>query len=275
MKKNTNINSPKARRRHTEKFPKGKKISSGNFPGKNPKDFFLRAKKYSPNIFSPLIFPGSQNRVKISAKVRDIIHGYIMSDGYVDPLGRLTVDQGKEQANFVEWLYHELEPIRTNYPISNVRRTRKSKTRGPINTYSRRFFSKAVLKGFRHMWYKPYTDEHGVVKFRKSLPNSLPCFFNSTFLTLWFAGDGTKTIGHKGAKFEVTNYLPEERQTLKKLFQQKFGLSVNIIRSGISSRGNTQWAIVLSAQDYPKFRSLITEMDLIPKYFPQKLHKKT
>ena len=252
MKKNTTINSPKALKRNTEKF------SSKIFPQK----------------FSKKIFPRSRNRVKISAKVRDIIHGYIMSDGYVDPLGRLTVDQRKEQANFGEWLYHELEPIRTNYPISNVRRTRKSKTRGPINTYSRRFFSRAVLKGFRHMWYKPYTDEPGVVKFRKSLPNSLPCFFNSTFLTLWFAGDGTKTIGHKGAKFEVTNYLPEERQTLKKLFQQKFGLSVNIIRSGVSSSGNTQWAIVVSAQDYPKFRSLITEMDLIPKYFPQKLHKK-
>ena len=264
MKKNTNINSQKARMRNTEKFPKG-------------------------------IFPGSRNRVKISAKVRDIIHGYIMSDGYVDKLGRLTVDQGKRQANFVEWLYHELEPIRTNHPIANISRTRNSRTRGPINTYSRRFFSRVrrnskeflrkelipkeltppVLKGFRHMWYKPYTDEHGVVKVRKSLPKSLPCFFNSTFLTLWFAGDGTKTIGHKGAKFEVTNFLPEERQTLKKLFHKKFGLSVNIIRSGVSSSGNTQWAIVVSAQDYPKFRSLITEMDLIPKYFPQKLHKKT
>jgi len=110
-KKNTNINSPNARKRNTEKFSKK-------------------------------IFPRSRNRVKISAKIRDIIHGYIMSDGYVDPLGRLTVDQGKEQANFVEWLYHELEPIRTNYPISNVRRTRKSKTRGPINTYSRRFIGK-------------------------------------------------------------------------------------------------------------------------------------
>ena len=264
MKQNTNINSQKARMRNTEKFPKG-------------------------------IFPGSRNRVKISAKVRDIIHGYIMSDGYVDRLGRLTVDQGKRQANFVEWLYHELEPIRTNRtprvskkhgdPITNVRRTRNSKTRGPINTgppvfrrntgYSRRFFSRAVLKGFRHMWYKPYTDELGVVKVRKSLPKSLPCFFNSTFLTLWFAGDGTKTIGHKGAKFEVTNFLPEERQTLKKLFHKKFGLSVKILRSGVSSRGNSQWAIVVSARDYPKFRSLITEMDLIPKYFPQKLHKKT
>lgn len=244
MKQNPNINSQKARMRNTEKFPKG-------------------------------IFPGSRNRVKISAKVRDIIHGYIMSDGYVDRLGRLTVDQGKRQANFVEWLYHELKPIRTNHPIANVSRTRNSKTRGPINTYSRRFFSRTVLKGFRHMWYKPYTDELGVVKVRKSLPKSLPCFFNSTFLTLWFAGDGTKTIGHKGAKFEVTNFLPEERQTLKKLFHKKFGLSVKILRSGVSSRGNSQWAIVVSARDYPKFRSLITEMDLIPKYFPQKLHKKT
>jgi len=271
MKENTNINSQRARMRHTEKFSKK-------------------------------IFPRSRNRVKISAKVRDIIHGYIMSDGYVDPRGRLQVDQGKRQSNFVEWLYHELEPIRTNYPIdgilfsegkqkslrknstprrgfrvfpTNVRRTRNSNTRGPINTYSRRFFSKAVLKGFRHMWYKPYTDEHGVAKLRKSLPKSLPCFFNSTFLTLWFAGDGTKTIGHKGAKFEVTNFLPEERQTLKKLFHKKFGLSVNIIRSGQSRSGTSQWAIVVSSHDYPKFRNLITEMDLIPKYFPQKLHKKT
>jgi hypothetical protein len=224
---------------------------------------------------APRVPSGHPGNVKISAKLRDILHGYIMSDGYVNRDGLLIVCQGKRQANFVEWLYHELEPIRTNSPISTVSRTRNSKTRGSITTYSRRFSSRAVLKGFRHMWYKPYTDEHGVVKVRKSLPKSLPCFFNSTFLTLWFAGDGTKTIGHKGAKFEVTNFLPEERQTLKKLFHQKFGISVNIIRSGVSSSGKTQWAIVVSAKDYPKFRSLITEMDLIPKYFPHKLHKKT
>lgn len=208
--------------------------------------------------------------MKISQKLRDIIHGYIMSDGYIRN-GILTVDQGEKQKNFVEWLYVELELIRTPKPIQEVQRIHP-KTQKVNRSY--RFLTQAVLQGYHHIWYKPIVDQTGVQKYQKRLPKSIDCFFNETFISLWFAGDGTKIIGSAGAKFEVTCFTPKERLKLKSLFFKKFGIQTQIISSGISSKGNPQWALKIPAEEYPKFRNLITKIDLIPKVFPYKLHKK-
>nr|AOC61468.1 putative LAGLIDADG homing endonuclease [Rhexinema sarcinoideum] len=208
--------------------------------------------------------------VKISKELRDIIHGYVMSDGYIRN-GILTVDQAFKQKLFVEWLYFKFQPIRTQKAIQECSRVHPQTQK---TSRSLRFWTQALLHGFHNMWYEPYVNSSGVTKFRKKLPKSLPCFFNSTFITLWYAGDGTKTRGFVGAKFEVTALTVEERLLLKDLFLKKYGISVQILTAGISKKGKVQWVLKISAQDYPKFRSLITQMDLIPKIFPYKLHKK-
>lgn len=210
-----------------------------------------------------------KEKIKISRQLRDIIHGYIMSDGYVKPGGNLTVDQSKKQEKFVMWLYEKFEPIRTNTPISKVTRYReKTKT----YTYSRRFNTRSVLHGFRHMWYKLSLDETGKTQYLKCLPKSIDCFFSPEFLTLWFAGDGTKILGSKGAKFEVTNFSPEDRLKLKKLFKKKYDILVMINRAGKSQTGTNLWTISINSGEYDKFKKLITEIDLIPTLFPYKLH---
>jgi hypothetical protein len=205
--------------------------------------------------------------VQISSQLRDIIHGYIMSDGFVDKNGRLQVEQSQQQAQFVMWLYEKMKLIRTNHPISLVTRIRANK-----KTFSQRFFTQSFLKGFRSMWYKSYLDEDGNMKTCKRLPKSLHCFFNPIFLSLWFAGDGTKLIGQKGAKLEVTAFTEQERATLKKLFLQKFQISVKIQRAGHSKSGTQQWTIVIGSDQYDRFLKLITQIDLIVKCFPSKLH---
>jgi LAGLIDADG DNA endonuclease family len=214
--------------------------------------------------------------LKISRELRDIIHGYVMSDGYLTISGSLQVDQSKQQENFVKWLYNKLEPIRTDSPIMTViREDSRSVGVALKKTYSLRFYTKTLLKGFRNMWYQPYVDEKGITKYRKRLPKSISCILNSLVLTLWFAGDGTKIIGQKGAKIEVTAFTPEERRTLQKLMKQKFNISVNVVRSGLSKSGTQQWAISINASEYQKFRDLITQIDLIPRFFPDKLHRQS
>ncbi len=210
------------------------------------------------------------NNVKISKELRDIIHGYIMSDGYVKNSGILTVDQSLQQEKFVEWLYEKLKDLRTDSSIQKVSRIN---SRTQKKSYSLRFSTKSLLVGFHRMWYKPYINEKGVTVFKKSLPKRIDGFFNSTFLALWFAGDGTK-IGSIGAKFKVTAFTSDERETLKKLFKQKFNIKVKINKAGISKAKNQQWTLNINASEYQRFRSLITEMDLIERYFPQKLHPK-
>jgi hypothetical protein len=227
--------------------------------------------------------------LKITRQIRDIIHGYIMSDGYVTNTGNLTVDQTIKQAKFVEWLFQKFETIRTDSPIRNVRRVDK---RNNTVTFSARFNTRNLLHGFHSMWYKPslsfYEEEQNKmaglpsdsatpanlqpITYKKSLPKSIHCFFSPAFITIWFAGDGTKIIGSKGAKFEVTNFSPQDRQTLKILFKQKYNISACINRAGFSKTGAQQWTISINAGDYDKFKRLITQIDLIPTLFPHKLH---
>ena len=215
-----------------------------------------------------------KSKIQISKELRDIIHGYVMSDGSIRN-GCLTVHQGEKQKAYVKWLYEKFKTIRTPKPIKEVIMTH-SKTHRQSRSY--RFFTRSVLHGFENMWYQVSIDtDEGALhrKSTKKLPRNIQCFFNETFVTVWFAGDGTKIIGSKGAKFEVTAFTVQERLTLKNLFFTKFGICAQIISSGLSKAGRSQWALKIPAQDYQKFRNIITKMDLIPNLFPYKLHKKT
>lgn len=208
--------------------------------------------------------------IKIDRELRDILHGYIMSDGHVRSAGVCTVEHAVGQRAFVEWLYVKMQPIRTNTPIRHT--TRIDKRSGKA-THSKCFQTRSLCKGFREIWYKPVTSR-GKKRFRKCLPKNIQCFFNATFISVWFAGDGTRTVGHRGAKFEVTCFTPEERLFLKQLFDLKFAIKAKICRAGVSQTGTTQWTLSIPAGEYEKFRTLITQMDLIPKIFPHKLCKK-
>nr|AOP19077.1 hypothetical protein [Halimeda discoidea] len=200
--------------------------------------------------------------IRISRELRDILHGYIMSEGQVTPSGSVLVDQSTKQRLFVEWLYEKLQLLRTNTPIRN--RVYIDKRSGN-KSYSLQFQTRSICKGFRYMWYKSK---------RKSLPSSIDCFFSIPFVTVWFAGDGTKMIGQRGAKFEVTCFTPEERLKLKQLFKTKFNINAKILRAGQSKTGTSQWTLSICAPEYDKFRTLITQMDLISRIFPYKLCKK-
>ena len=207
--------------------------------------------------------------LKISKQLRDIIHGYIMSDGYVNQRGILTVEQSKKQEKFVLWLESELKQIQSK-PIKEqvcVHPQTQQKT------VSFRFYTKAVLHGFHAMWYKPYQKDDRIC-YKKKLPNSFRCFFNEQSISVWFAGDGTKIIGSKGAKFEVTAFSVSERLALKKAFLTKFGIQTSIIKSGTSKKGRTQWGLKIPSQSYASFRDLITQTELISSLFSYKLHKK-
>jgi hypothetical protein len=209
--------------------------------------------------------------IQISKQLRDVIHGYIMSDGYVGKNNVLYVHHSLNQKKFVLWLYSMLEPIRTSAPISKYRRIH-SKTKA--SHVSLRFFTRSVLRGFRNMWYTQIVQTDGSKVYKKTLPKSFACFFNATFIAVWFAGDGTKTLGYRGAKFEVTAFSVGERLILKKLFLIQHGLKTNIIKSGMSQNKIQQWCLTISASQYDIFRTLISKTDLIPKLFPHKLHKK-
>lgn len=204
--------------------------------------------------------------MRITKEQRDIIHGYIISDGYVRN-GSLTVENSVDQKPFVEWLYSKLEPLTTGKGLSCVQRT---DLRTGVTTHSTRFFTRRVLKGFNHMWYKKVPTKKGL-RNKKVLPNRLDGFFSKTFISVWYAGDGTRMIGSLGAKIEATSFSPDEKLVIQKLFKDIYDINICINKAGFSKTGTQQWTFNINANDYPKFHSIVTEIDLIPSLFPEKL----
>jgi LAGLIDADG DNA endonuclease family len=212
----------------------------------------------------------NKNNVRITRELRDIIHGYLMSDGYMKKTNQLQVEQSLDQEKFVQWMYEKLRHLCTDHKPTNVSKLDK---RTGNETKAVRFYTRALLCGFNSMWYKEVTDSNGKTLRIKTLPKSIACFFNSTFVTLWFAGDGTKETNYRAAKIEVTAFTPEDRSLLQSLFMSKFGIITKINKAGVSKTGTQQWVLQIPADEYDKFRKLITEIDLIPTLFPHKLHK--
>ena len=118
--------------------------------------------------------------LKISRELRDIIHGYIMSDGYVRKEGNLCVDQGIDKSKFVMWLFNKFENLRTPKLPTEV--TRKNKKDGKI-TKSLRFNTRNLLHCFYNIWYKPIPNN--TVKQQKRLPKNISCFFSPLFISVW------------------------------------------------------------------------------------------
>lgn len=101
--------------------------------------------------------------IKISKELRNIIHGYIMSDGYVTKNGILYIEHSKKQEKFFIWLYNKLKLIKSPSGIKEyIRIHPKTKNK----SYSIRFFTKSVLQGFHNMWYMPYIDKNDFIHYK-------------------------------------------------------------------------------------------------------------
>ena len=222
----------------------------------------------------------NKNRPPMSPKQKQIFFGYLMGDGYLNKTGTLTVEQGKDQLKFAEWMHEKLKPFCTkNNEVKPVFFKKepsflKSKKAGQIRSY--RFNTQAWFKDEHSMWYLNQGLEGTTekAKFIKRLPSNIAEFFTPLFIIVWFACDGTKPADCKGAKFEVTAFTAKERELLKTLFLQKYQIHANINRQGTSSKGTEQWALCILAEDYSKFYSLITQDPLIQDLFPYKLCQK-
>ena len=94
------------------------------------------------------------NDIKIDRELRDIIHGYIASDGYVNENGTMTIENSEKQEKFVQWLYQKLKNLRTESPIKTV--PRKDKRTGKT-TISKRFNTRSLLKGFHKILSKLFS----------------------------------------------------------------------------------------------------------------------
>jgi hypothetical protein len=107
----------------------------------------------------------------------DIIFGCILGDAYIYPQGKICIEHGEKQYNYIDWLYEQL--IRLRYPkLAKVERFDK---RLQKNTVSYRFFLRQWFRPLRKKFYK---TNH------KRIPDNISLWLTPRALAVWYMDDG-------------------------------------------------------------------------------------
>ena len=78
-------------------------------------------------------------------------------------------------------------------------------------------------------------------------------------------------FGSRGAKIEATCFNDEQKLIIKQLFKTHYDIDIHINKAGFTSTGTQQWTFNINSEDYDQFHNIVTEIDLIPELFPDKL----
>ena len=80
---------------------------------------------------------------------KSIVFGYVISDGYLYKDGRLQVEQGSEQKEFVYWLHNQLKSL----AAGEVKCVKKTHSKTKLETYSYRFYTKKIFQDLVSQFY--------------------------------------------------------------------------------------------------------------------------
>ena len=179
---------------------------------------------------------------------KSIVFGYVLGDGYLYENGRLQVEQGSDQEEFVCWLYNQLG----NVVSGEVKAVPKTQSVTKKQSYARRFYTKTVFQDFVSLFYIPGIER------RKILPKNFEQFLDATVLAIWFMCDGTKYLsGKKGAYINATSFSEQEHSQIQQALKNVFGLTITIHKAGFSQSGNRQYNFYVTAGSYDKFYGIV------------------
>lgn len=192
---------------------------------------------------------------KVTESQKFIVFGYVLGDGYLYKDGRLQVEQGEAQEEFVRWLYKELESLASG-EVKKQRKSRKATKTAPASIgFSYRFYTKKLFANLVSLFYTQAKEKE---KRSKILPANLEEFFNPTALAVWFLCDGTKYIsGQKSVYINASSLSNQEQIQIQQALLNVFGLIVNIHLAGKSETGNQQYNFYVTADSYDKFHDLV------------------
>ena len=208
---------------------------------------------------SPRILLEEQN---LSEMQKDILIGYLLSDGCLYPLpnspkASLKVEHSLKQKEFVSWLFGvfgfftKTPPKEKHYICSNVKGV-FPKDSIYFNTLSFNFF---------YIFYKMFYRNK-----KKIVPLNIENLLTPLSLTVWFMGDGSvKSKECNGRILNTQGFTETEVKKLSQILNRKFSLKTSIRRQkdGIQ--------IYISAKSAGVLTKLISP-HLLP-YFMYKLPK--
>ena len=151
--------------------------------------------------------------------MRELLHGTMLGDGYLEPHGRgvrLQVNHSAKQIAYVQWKYEQLQALSPSTPYHCV------KVKYPFC----RFITKShpYLIELRGIFY---------VNGKKVVPDQISELLKTPLsLAVWFMDDGTLDKRHGSALFETQAFSNEDIVRLQDCLNVNFDIQCHPVKSG-------------------------------------------
>ena len=160
----------------------------------------------------------------LTKREREIIHGIILGDGYIQVTGkrnaRLRIEHSLKQKEYIDWKYEELKNWMQNKP-------QKIKRYNPVWKKSYVYYrcQSHSSPELGRMQRRYYNDSGKIVPedIAKTLKSRLT-------LAVWFMDDGYLYQRDKMAFIYLPRYSEQDQMRLVKAFQDNFDLSPRVIK---------------------------------------------
>ncbi|MCG2719358.1 MAG: hypothetical protein L6266_01275 [Nanoarchaeota archaeon] len=153
-------------------------------------------------------------KLKLTQSEYDVLIGSILGDGYITKKGKIQIEQGEKQKQYVEWKYEKL----INAKSGNIIKTTRKYKGKEFSSY--RFWTRQFFSSWRKTFY-PYDE--------KIIPRA-KINFSPLLLAVWYMDDGylrkENTIALSTDKFNRS-----ELVYLTKELNIQHGLNVSIVKS--------------------------------------------
>ncbi len=170
----------------------------------------------------------------LSKQQIEIVLGCILGDAYIYPQGKICIEHGIKQQEYLLWKYQQLESLA--YPkISQVVRWDKRINK---NTISKRFFLRQYFRPLRKIFY---------LNRKKVIPSQLVNWISPLLLAIWYMDDG-HLDKNKYPSLMTECYTKNDNLKLKNWLYQKFNIDTII---------NKKNRILIKSNSTDKFFQLI------------------
>ncbi len=163
----------------------------------------------------PQVFRARKNlELCLSNHQMAIVLGSILGDAYIYPQGKICIEHGAKQKNYLFWKYQQCSGIVYTKFSQVVRNDKRSLT----STTSWRIFLKQYFRPLRTIFY-----QNG----KKHIPASLKSWVTPLLLAVWYMDDGYLDKG-KYPYLMTENYDFYDLQLLQGMFKQRLYLNWSI-----------------------------------------------
>ena len=178
--------------------------------------------------------------MNLTLEARSIVVGSLLGDAYLTWNGSMQIEHSYGHASYVSWKYEKLKEI-VGKPPRIIERF-DSRTNKTYRSF--RFYTKAVLKTFRTLFYSG----------RKKIdPQEVRGLLDPLALAVWFMDDGSRGARTpKGLVFNTSSFSMEEQLFLQDVLCEKFGVEMSVHKVG---KG---FQLYVRARSFSRFSELVS-----------------